>query len=138
MYVQSTCGGLLQIALFEVLQDMNDSKQFLLLPRDLHVNEKVQQWRARQLKYVKVVIPMYGPAKMTDLGPGRTKISTLKANATFKQTSQEGQVDPPTDKSKSSDTSLEPSVQVLFLCMYVCLHIYVFRYKLNVCVCLCM
>ena len=114
MYVsQNACAGLPQIALFEVLQDMNDSKQFLLISRETNVKEKMQQWKTRQLKYVKFVIPMYHPR--IDIGPGKSKASALKAISTFTKAPQEGQSDPDTDKMKSIDNSLEPSVQVLYV-----------------------
>eukprot|EP01036_Dinobryon_divergens_P031026 gene31026-40361_t len=99
----NACAGLAQIALFEVLQDMNDSKQFLLLSRETNVKEKMQQWKTRQLKYVKFVIPMYHPR--IDLGPGKSKASALKAISTFTKAPQEGQGDLQTDKMKSIDNS---------------------------------
>ena len=93
----------------------------------------MQQWKTRQLKYVKFVIPMYHPR--IDLGPGKSKASALKAISTFTKAPQEGQGDLQTDKMKSIDNSLEPSVQVLYVCMYVCMYACAFvrNYAMYVC-----
>ena len=48
-----------KIALFEVLQDINDPRQYQLLKPTQTVADLVQKWRTSKLKYCKIVLPLY-------------------------------------------------------------------------------
>lgn len=46
-------------ALFEVLQDLNDPKQYKIIKQNENIAEIVQRWTMSKLKYVKLVVPLY-------------------------------------------------------------------------------
>lgn len=50
---------LCSFALFEVLQDINDPKQFKLIKPTQIISDLLQKWNSSKLKYAKIVVPVY-------------------------------------------------------------------------------
>ena len=67
LHIQQACSSVgFEVALFEVLQDIDDPKQYNLLRKLSSISDILHSWRTRQLKYVKVVIPIYPRAANGD------------------------------------------------------------------------
>lgn len=98
--MQQACSSVgFDVALFEVLQDIDDPKQYNLLRKLSNISDILLSWRTRLLKYVKVVIPVYPRAINTDRA-AKTILKSIPSPNTI----------PENDKTRSSATAPTESI----------------------------